>query len=278
MKNTIYAIILLVALSSGLRAEGVSLADQRLVDIVERQNAIFEAIKTETGTPTPDQERLLHELVQSYESFLSDNPNSAYGAILFGKLLRQLDNPEEAAHLFLQANKLDPNIAVVKQQLGNYLAEKGDYILALPYFLSAIELEPNVGLYHYQLGELLSQYKSCFVQDGAFQAGEIDEKIMHAFAEAVRLSPQERSFAFRHAEAYYDLDTSNWPEALKTWDSLYKNAMSTAEKDIINFQRARIFIELDDKPSARQALSQVSSPILEQSCQELLASLPPENN
>lgn len=284
MKNSIFSIILLLIVFCHLKAEGLylteaaSLADQRLAEIAAQQESIFNNLAANTDIPTPDQERCLYELVQAYESFLSDNPDSVYGTILYGKCLRRLGNDQKAAHLFMQANKLDPNISVVKQQLGNYLAEKGDYLLALPYFLSAIELKPEEPIYHYQLAELLFHYKPHLLQDHIFEPKELDDKILHALREAARLAPEARSFAFRLAEAFYDLSEPDWVQALAQWDKLYQTSASEAEKEIILFQRARVLIELGRFNEAHQALNRIFSPALEQNRRELLARLPQEKS
>jgi cytochrome c-type biogenesis protein CcmH/NrfG len=65
--------------------------------------------------------RHAQDIVAAYESYLSDNPKDVHALILFGKFLRKVGQQEHAVDFFIQADKINPKLAVVKQQHANYL-------------------------------------------------------------------------------------------------------------------------------------------------------------
>ena len=67
----------------------------------------------------------------------------------------RLGQKEDALPLFLRADQANPNIAVVKQELGNYLVENNQPMEAFPFFLMATRLDPNEPFYHHNLGNFV---------------------------------------------------------------------------------------------------------------------------
>ena len=59
---------------------------------------------------------------------------------------------------FLEADALNPKIAVVKQQLGNYLIENGYAVDAFPFLVLATSIDPKEPAYHYDLGNYLTHF------------------------------------------------------------------------------------------------------------------------
>ena len=66
----------------------------------------------------------------------------------------------------MRANQLDSDLPLVKNQLGNYLAEEGRPLEAINYYLAATRLEPKEPLYHFQIGTLLSAARDDFLKSG----------------------------------------------------------------------------------------------------------------
>ena len=58
-------------------------------------------------------------------------------------MLWKISMRKQAVAILLKANQLDPDIPLVKNELGNYLAEEGKPLEALNYYLSAVKLEPE---------------------------------------------------------------------------------------------------------------------------------------
>ena len=218
--------------------------------------------------------RILNEVFTAYHSFTLDNPEYVYGFILYGKFLCSVDQAKMANIKFAQANQLDPNIAVVKQQMGNYLVETGDFELALPYFVAALELEPNQAIYSYELGELLSAYRSEFIEQAQMPAEVLDEQMLASFQRAAELEPENEHYQIRYAEAFFDAESvQQWNRALAQWEYVQSQSESDLDADIAALQKARVLILLNDLAQARETLMDVQRPSLESSRQELLAQL-----
>lgn len=250
---------------------GTTLADQRLERIYNQQQDILRQIQERPNDfPQAERDRILDNLLSQYQAFTFDNPDFVYGYILYGKLLRQVGDREAANVAFAKANQLDPEIAVVKQQIGNYLAEEGNLILAIPYFMSAIDLEPYDAIYHYQLGELLYRARDSLIEADGMTRRMIDMEMLEAFSNAARLDADNRIFLKRYAEAFFDVEEPDWVSASNIWRYLDQTAHNEAERDIIRIQRARVLIAMDQLAEAREILSQIDRPSLEDARQQLL--------
>jgi len=258
---------------AGVRApDPQSLEFIQLERVLEKEKMLMlEVMVAPDQIEEGDKQRKLMEVVRSYENFISQNPESEYGLILYGKFLRKVGLNKKANNLFARVNKLNPNIAVVKQQIGNFMAEEGMFELALPYFLSAIELEPHVARYHYQLGELLYTYYEAYLSKEIYTRETLDQQMMHAFRRAAELAPDERTYRFRYAEAFYDVEKPVWSIALKEWNQLLDSARSDREADVIRMHMARVNFYQGDFAQAETILNSVSQPVLEESKQALLA-------
>ena len=146
-------------------------------------------------------------LVDQWERFLEANPNYAMGYAGYGYLLWKMDMRKHAIALLMKANQIDPDIALVKNEIGNYLAEEDRPLDALNYYLSATKLAPNEPLYHYQLGTLLVEARDEFIRSGEWTRDSIDNAMHDAFRLAAELAPGPdrvcpplRGIVCRHAE------------------------------------------------------------------------------
>lgn len=250
---------------------GETLADRRLRRVYDNQQELYAQLNREgDALDGPEYDRLVQEVLTEYQSYLADYPESAHGFILYGKMLRDAGERESANFAFLRANQLDGNIAVVKQQIGNYLAEEGDAAHALAYYLAAAELAPTEAVYAYQIGELLHTYHDELVDEGAVDAALIDRQMLDAFAQASRLAPGDRRLRQRHAEAYFDVSAPDWPAALTLWQALAASAQDPLQRQWALLQQARVLIALGRGDEARDALAQVTRPGLQDAKEALL--------
>ena len=252
-------------------ATGVSLLDQKMMDLVARQSAIFRLIENKRDPSGEGGLQLrLKELVHEWELLLTNNPDEIMPYIFYGKLLRRVDKNEHANRMFMKANRLDPNIAVVNQQIGNYLAENGDYGLALGYFLKAIELSPESALYSFQLGELLFHFRDHYVADEFLDRHTLERQMLAAFKMAAQLEPDNRDFQFRHAEAYYDLETPDWEAALAAWEAVGEIIQPGLETEAVKLHRAKVLTHLGRLAEARALAEEVTEPSLQKSKEQVL--------
>ena len=258
-----------------LNSGSMTLGERKLIKIQKDQEAIFKRIEDSDGSDeSGNLELSVRNLITDYESYLAENPEDVLSLILYGKLLRKIDRIEDAQLIFLKANSLDPDLAVVKQQLGNYHAEIGNFEEALGYFLIAVELSCNTALYTYQLGELLYQFRDLFLTSGMFNRDTLDRQMSKAFAESARLDPDNIDFQFRYAESFYDLENPNWNAALEAWESIGNNVNSEAELAAILLHKANVYIKMKDPEKARELIDQVNVPELAETKEQLLKQLP----
>ena len=276
MKNAallFFAFLMVLSPSAGAPA-GETMMERTLKRIVERQR---EVLATATKQGENLDEGSLRQQMQSinhdYELLLRDNPSYAAGYAAYGYFLSKTDMRKEAASVLLKANQLDPDIALVKNQLGSLLAEDGKPLQAAPYFIAAIKLEPNEPLYHYQLGTLLTEARADFIKTGEWTRASLDNAMHEAFRRAAELAPDRFEFAYRHAESFYDLEKPNWNGALKAWSALEEKAPTAIERQTMRLHAANICLKLAKPDHAKALLATVDDPKLQGQKEKLIAQL-----
>ena len=235
---------------------------QELVDL--QQELLARAAKAEVQEEVEALRPRLQELVFDYEQFLREHQKMPEGYISYSMLLGNplVDERERAKALLLKANAMDPDSPIVKNQLGKYLAEDGKPLDAVNYFLAAIQLAPNEALYHFQLGQLLGAARDDFLKSGEWAVAQVDGAMMEAFAEAVRLEPDSLPYAYRQAEAYYDLQIPPWDEALVTWGALSARVETEVERQMMRLHQVNILLYQGRLDAADALLeSEVESPL-----------------
>ncbi len=194
-----------------------------LKTLVDRQRALLaqaDKAADQAGVEAlrPDFQRLIVD----YEQFLKDHPDVAAGYVSYALLLSRpvLGERARAAALLLKANQLDPDQPLVKNQLGNYLAEDGKPLQAVNYFLAAIRLAPAEPLYHYQLGTLLAAARDDFLASGEWQRPVLDDAMQEAFHQATTLAPGNVEYALAYGKSFFELEKPDWDGAMNYWRSL----------------------------------------------------------
>lgn len=249
---------------------------ERLLDISKREQKIYQRLAADPEFYTADDlERHINELIQSYSTYLTENPDDVSALILYGKLLRRVDKNDEAFSAFLQADKLDSKIAVVKQQIGNHMAETGKGKAALTFYLNAIQLDPKVPTYHFALGELLYTFRNQFLEEAIFTRDALDREMLKAFQTSVRLEPDNFDAQMRLGEAYYDLASPDWKAALVHWNKLRKDCPNddTLRRQILDLHKTRVLGKLGRIGEAKELAATIVQPSLQQSKQQVLSEL-----
>lgn len=257
-------------------ADSQNMAERTLKKIVERQRDIFaEATKQGEKFDESNFRQQVQSITHEYELLLRNNPQFAAGYASYGFLLGKVDMRKEATAILMKANQLDPDIPLVKNQLGNLLAEEGKPLQAAPYFLAAIKLEPNEPLYHYQLGTLLVEARDQFLkaEGGGWTRASLDGAMHEAFRKAAELAPERFEFAYRYAESFYDLDKPDWTGALKAWSALEEKAPTAIERQTMRLHAANICLKLGKRDHAKALMDTVDEPKLQGQKQKLVAQL-----
>ena len=268
-QNT-FTLCLLTLCGLGL-THGSDLASKRLLNIAEKETKIYQKIAENPEFYSEDDlDRRINELVQSYRSYLLDQPDDVSAYILYGKLLRRVHEDEQAFLAFLKADELDPEIAVVKQQIGNHLAEEGKGKAALAFYLQAVELEPETAVYHFALGQLIYNFKAEFIKSGVFTQDATEREMLKAFRKAAKLAPNKFDYQMRLGEAYYDLKSPDWKNALIHGKQMSKQATTTLQVEILDLHRARALGKLGRSDEALILLDKIFNPALQNSKRQVL--------
>lgn len=267
---------LVVALLSPQLSAGESdtMAGRSLRQLVVRQQELLaEAAKNDAHFDENNFQMQMEQVCRGYEELLRANPKLASGYAAYGYLLSKLDQKKQSVAMLLKANQLDPDQPLVKNQIGNYLAEDGKPLDALPYYLAAIKLTPTEPLYHYQLGTLLSEARDDFLKSGEWKRDAIEGAIHTAFGEAARLAPERIEFTYRFAESFYEMETPDWDGALKAWSQLEEKAPTTVERETMRLHQANIWFKRGSPEQAKKILEGVTDPALQKQKEKLVAQL-----
>ncbi|WP_404424443.1 tetratricopeptide repeat protein [Nibricoccus sp. IMCC34717] len=250
-----------------------SLAERRLKEIVaDQRTVVSEALAP--GAQANDNEvyNQLQAICRRYDALIADNPDFAPAYVAYGLLLGQVGMKKESAGMLLRANKIDSNLPLVKNQLGNLVAEAGKPLDALNYYLAAIDLDPREPLYHFQLGNLLAEARDDFLQAGGKWTREtLDETMLRAFRTASELAPADWRYAYRYGLAFYDLEKPRWDDALALWQRLEPRLDQPVEQQICRLHQAKVLLELGHRDEALGLLDTVTEPTLQAQKTKLLA-------
>lgn len=251
-----------------------TMAERSLRRIAERQREIFAtAAKQGDKVDEASLRTQLQQLSHDYELLLRENPKYAAGYAAYGYLLGKVDMRKESLAMLMKADQLDPEMALVKNQLGNYMAEQGRPLDAAVFFRMAIKIEPNEPLYHYQLGTLLVEARDDFLKSGEFTREALDGAMQEAFRRAAELAPDRFEFAYRHAESFYDVAKPDWEAALKAWIALEEKAQTAIERQTMRLHAANILIKQGRLDHARMLVETVDEPKLKVQKDRLLPQL-----
>ncbi len=276
---SIVTISLLIAVSSQADDKEKTPAEE-LMEIIEMENALKGRLQEDIREDylISEFELRARRIRTAYEDYTEKYPDDLYGNILFGKFLRMVDDMDEAHEYFLKAYAIDPDVAVVRQQMANYLAESGKIQEALDHLRAAIRLEPDVAQYHYQLGELLHIYRAVYLGRELLTQEELEALMHRSFAEAHYLAPDVRDYQARYAESFFDITEPNWTVALTLWNNLLETTQNLFERDVFRLQKARVLTALEDYANAREVIESVTDTSLLRTRREMLDNLPSGND
>ncbi|MBL9205479.1 MAG: hypothetical protein JNN01_10370 [Opitutaceae bacterium] len=263
-----------LSLVGGVSQAAAATPAETLLDMVSRQKTLLAAAeKKPSQHELEDLRQPLQELCYEYEDFLRKNPKLAEAYVSYAALLDHpiIDERRRSTALLLKANQLNPELARVKNQLGNHVAEDGRPLEALNYFLAAIRLEPKEPLYHYQLGTLLVEARDDFLKSGEWTADKIDSSLLHAFHEAARLEPDNWRYSYRYGLAFYDVAKPDWAAALVFWQEFEARLKPGVEQQTSRLHQARALAGLGARAKADEMLATVTEPALAKQKEKLAA-------
>jgi len=269
-------ISLLLALAVVAPAQSETMAERSLKEIVSRQKNVM--ARAEADKEHLDEAWLrgeLQSIISSYDILIQKSPDFAAGFAAYGLLLAQVGMTREAAGMLMKANQLDGEIPLVKNEIARLLAEDGKVPEALPWLTAAVDLDPQEPLYHYHLGKLLTEGRDDLIATGQFTRESLDKAMLAAFQRAAALAPDNFGYAYRSAEAYYDLAEPKWDDALAAWSALEARAKPGVEQQTIRLHAANVLIKQGKIDHAKVLLASVTEPPLQKQKQTLLDELAP---
>ncbi|MFI3290888.1 MAG: hypothetical protein R3Y46_03300 [Opitutales bacterium] len=251
----------------------ISLAQRQLLDIIAEQNQLFETYKEDS------QDKLIlaqmntkyKKIVSKWQNYISQYPEDIDAIIIYGKFLRAVGEFANAYKAFLEVDKINPNIAVVKQQLASFEGDYGMYKEALIHIKKAIELSPDEAIYYYQLAELLCVYYKDFLRENIYTQEAINLDMENSFEKAISLDPKNLHLYWRYAQSFYQQSDASWQKALKAWDSLEPFVYMNLEKSNVLLNKARVLIELYRDEEALVILNNINTPSFKKDKDRLIA-------
>ena len=248
-----------------------SMAAYLLKDLNEREQSAYK--RYERALATEDVHSIkteLQSIVDGYEALISAAPNYVAAFISYGMMLHRIGERIPSNAMLIRADQIDPYHAIVKNQLGNYQAEEGNYPEAMGFYQMAIDLRPDEPLYHYQLGNLLFSYKNFFIDDKLFLPEGIDLEIQNRFRKAAMLAPAHLPYRIRYAQSFFDIARPNWEAALEEWQQLVNFVESPEEKQMMQLYMAKTRFEMGHHTAAQKIIKGIDEPSLEHSKDILL--------
>ena len=248
-----------------------SMAAYLLKDLNEREQSAYKRYERALATEDVHSiETELQSIVDGYEALISAAPNYVAAFISYGMMLHRIGERIPSNAMLIRADQIDPYHAIVKNQLGNYQAEEGNYPEAMGFYQMAIDLRPDEPLYHYQLGNLLFSYKNFFIDDKLFLPEGIDLEIQNRFRKAAMLAPAHLPYRLRYAQSFFDIARPNWEAALEEWQQLVNFVESPEEKQMMQLYMAKTRFEMGHHTAAQKIIKGIDEPSLEHSKDILL--------
>ena len=248
-----------------------SMAAYLLKDLNEREQSAYK--RYEKALVTEDVHSIeteLQSIVDGYEALISAAPNYVAAFISYGMMLHRIGERIPSNAMLIGADQINPYHAIVKNQLGNYQAEEGNYPEAMGFYQMAIDLRPDEPLYHYQLGNLLFSFKKFFIDDKLFLPEGIDLEIQNRFRKAAMLAPAHLPYRLRYAQSFFDIARPNWEVALEEWQQLVNFVESPEEKQMMQLYMAKTRFEMGHHTAAQKIIKGIDEPSLEHSKDILL--------
>lgn len=238
-------------------------AETHLKRLVARERELFtEAEKRGAELDADNLRSQVQQLCNDYDALLRRHPDFVPAYVTYALLLGKVDMRKESMVLLLRANQLDKSLPIVKNQLGNYLAEEGRPLEAVNYYLAAIDLEPKEPLYHYQLGTLLVEARDDFLKSGQWTRASLDKTMHEAFEQAMQLAPGDWRYAYRYGLSFYDLELAEWEAALQFWKDFEKTLAPGVERETCRLHQTKVLVAQHHFDEARAVLETVNEPLL----------------
>lgn len=238
--------------------KNVSLARKKLLDILGEQARFYKRMGNDTRLKEIETISAYRRIMSLWEGYFLENPNDVEARIIYGKFLRSTGKASDAYAEFCAADKLDPSIAVVKQQMATFEAETGLVKESYAHICDAVRLEPDNAVYVWQAAKLMVSRRDVLEEHLKLSPEEYDKKYLSFYARAAELEPSSASFQTDYALSFYDAAKPDWNAALRQWKRAEKLAALNLDRQIVLANMARVLIELNRDDEAEKLLEGVT--------------------
>ncbi len=234
-----------------------SLSNRKLLEIIDEQSRFFSQANNKSIMSAADTSSAARRIQSLWEEYLITNPNDVEALIIYGKFRRAIGDADTAYMIFKDADSINPNLAVVKQQLCTREAESGMYEEAYGHIRDAVRLEPKNPVYHTQLAQLIMVFRQLMISDGKHTQKELDAEMLAAYKKAFELTPNDREAKWRYAAAFYEVGKADWNAALKLWEEIVADSTFDFERQTALINKARVLMELRRDAEAESILKSI---------------------
>ncbi|MCC7373940.1 MAG: tetratricopeptide repeat protein [Verrucomicrobiales bacterium] len=195
-----------------------------------------------------------------YREFLERNPGHIEARIAFGSFLNDTGREFPAREQWELARELDPNNAVVYNNLGTTYGHRGPITNAFICFEKAVELAPKESLYFHNFATTVFLYRKDVKEYyGLTTEQQVFDKAMGLYRQALDLDPNNFILASDLAQTYYGITPPRHDEAIAAWRRAYGLASDELEREGVRVHLARVHMQAGKFAEARSFLNQVTN-------------------
>lgn len=249
-------------------------AQRRLDALNARRDSFLATVST---LADPQSDGSLHRdgaaLCRDYELLIKEREDFVVAYLHYASLLRAIGKEDRAVHVLASAIRVEPREPAPRQLLAAVLAEKGEFAPAVTLLLDAIAQAPGRAAYHFQLAETLSVFSEDIVSAGIYDAAALRDKMLEAYANAARIEPANRKYAFANARVRSLTPGVDPAATLALWDAYKPDPKDAFERGAVALHRAELLLRMGRKTEARAAAEGVSEPRLQATRRRLIERL-----
>jgi tetratricopeptide (TPR) repeat protein len=196
---------------------------------------------------------------EGYEDFLRRHPADARAHLAYGSFLNDRQDERGAQAQWEKALELDPSNPEIYNNLAGRYSESGPVKKAFEYFSKAIQLSPTRAAYYHNFGDSLFVRRKDAAACYRITEQQVYGKALLQYSNALRLDPQNFSFARDLAQTYYSLKPLPTDAALQAWTNTLSIAHEAADREDAYVHLARVKMLAGRFAEARAQLTGVTN-------------------
>jgi len=196
---------------------------------------------------------------KSYEDFVRRHPADARAHLGYGNFLNDREDELGAKAQWEKALELDLKNPSIYNILAGRYSESGPVDKAFEYFKKAIELSPAEAVYYHNFGDSLYVLRKRAMVYYGISEQQVYGKVLLLYSNALRLEPQNFTFARDLAQTYYSFKPLPVEAALHAWTNALKVAHEETDQEDVHIHLARVKMLAGRFDEARAQLEGVTN-------------------